>query len=192
MIEAKLKKFNLSKIDLIFDEIEWPENILSDIQSKPTDLSIVQYLVDQQYFDQAIQLLAFGLPVREAVWWGYVVAASTEQEKSCANTQHALRLIESWVRTPDAAQRIAAKNYADALMLSTPTSWIAMAVYWSGGSIAPAGQPDVEPAEFMAAYAVANGLLIAAEQSTEVVVAKKNIIQRGLHIAMGGNGCISL
>lgn len=191
MRNQTLKKFDHQKISVIMDEIELPEYLLSEAKQKNHDIQIVNFLIKNDLFDHAIKFLAFGLPVREAIWWSYICADELERDEQCLNTQNALRCINDWVKSPAEERRLCAKVFAEALGLYTPSSWSAMAVFWSGGTIAPQGKPEVEPEEYMSGYAVSNSLILAAERDKFPGEKKKLYIKRGLHIAMGGNGRIT-
>ncbi len=191
MNEQSLKKFNHEKILEVIDEIEVPDDVCDQVRSKHTDMQIINFLIQSDLYDEAIKFLAFGLPIREAVWWAYICSEELERDEKCSNTQNALRAINDWVKNPNDDVRRQTKVFADALDLYTPTSWAAIAVFWSGGSIAPQDKPEVEADDFMSGYAVSNSLILAAERDEKPAEKKKLYIKRGLHIAMGGNGRIT-
>ncbi len=191
MSEQSLKKFNHAKISEFIDEIEVPEEFCDQVRNQRTDMRIINFLIQSELYDEAIKFLAFGLPIREAVWWAYVCSEELEKDEKCSNTQNALRAISEWVKKPNDDIRRQTKVFADALDLYTPTSWAAIAVFWSGGSIVSQDKPEVEADKFMSGYAVSNSLIIAAERDKKPAEKKKLYIKRGLHIAMGGNGRIN-
>ena len=164
MSEQSLKKFNHAKISEFIDEIEVPEEFCDQVRNQRTDMRIINFLIQSELYDEAIKFLAFGLPIREAVWWAYVCSEELEKDEKCSNTQNALRAISEWVKKPNDDIRRQTKVFADALDLYTPTSWAAIAVFWSGGSIVSQDKPEVEADKFMSGYAVSNSLIIAAER----------------------------
>ena len=178
--QHQLKKMAHDKIDEIIQEIELPEECSIDANSL-ADTQIISQLIQEELYDEAIKFLALGLPKREAIWWGYICSQELEKSEQQLDVQNGSEEL-----------RISAKAFADKLALYTPSSWVAMAIFWSGGSLAPKGKPPIEPEPFMSGYAVANGLILAAEKSEHPVKKKKLFIKRGLHIAMGGNGKIAV
>jgi len=88
---------------------------------------------------EAIVFLAHMLPRREAVWWAIqcvrtVLGSSSEDD--------AFRGAEAWVREPEEDNRRAALAAFGAGDRRAPTSWLAFAAGWSGGSVTA---PDKEP-----------------------------------------------
>ncbi len=76
------------------------------------------------------------LPRREAVWWAIqCVRALTGGEAD----DEALRAAETWVRTPEDDNRRAALGIASDADRRKPTTWLAFAAGWSGGSLLAAG-----------------------------------------------------
>ncbi len=189
--QHQLKKMAHDKIDEIIQEIELPEECSIDANSL-ADTQIISQLIQEELYDEAIKFLALGLPKREAIWWGYICSQELEKSEQQLDVQNALRVIHEWIQNSSEELRISAKAFADKLALYTPSSWVAMAIFWSGGSLAPKGKPPIEPEPFMSGYAVANGLILAAEKSEHPLKKKKLFIKRGLHIAMGGNGKIAV
>ena len=87
----------------------------------------------------AIAFLAHLLPRREAVWWarqcvGALLGPLAEDS--------ALRAAEAWVRSPEEENRRAALEIGAALDQRLPTTWLALAAAWSGGSMCA---PDLKP-----------------------------------------------
>lgn len=186
----QLKKYRHDDIATIKAELELPDNVKEAIADKTVDMEILATLIDCQQYNAAIQFLAFGLPKRESIWWSYVCAEQADGKSNDLNTQNALKNASDWVKSPSEERRQSAHTLAQALELYTPSSWTNMAIYWSGGSIAPKNQPDLEPEPLMYAHAVSNAIGMAAEQADNAAEQKKRFLRQGMHIAMGGNGRI--
>jgi len=184
----QLKKFNHLEIDRILDELELQKEVSEHINPEMSDMEIMAYLIDSAEIDSAIKFLALGLPIREGIWWGHLAAMKAEGDKICVKTQNALKNTAEWVKAPSEERRKSAKKLADTLELATSSSWSSMSVFWSGGSIAPEAQPDLDPEPFLLGHAISNCIVLAAESQEKTADLKKYFLKQGLHVAMGGNG----
>lgn len=80
------------------------------------DDSIQALLESELYFD-LVQLLAHGLPVREAIWWGaHTLDARSDvwstMQKQCISTA------KDWVKSPSEEQRRKSELFANKLQLN--------------------------------------------------------------------------
>lgn len=191
MTEHQLKKFNHDNIPDIIKQLELSATIEESINQFQTDIEVFNALIDCQHYQQAIKFLSLGLPKREAIWWAYISAEQVEADKNCLKTQNLLKKANDWVRNPDEEKRRSIYGLSQSLDLYTPSSWMGMAIYWSGGSIAPEDKPEVHPRPFMFGKAVANAINLATEMHQQPIEQAKLYIKQGLHIAMGGNGKIN-
>ena len=105
--------------------------------------------------------------------------------------QKALSNAHTWILNPNEDNRIQAETWAKKLQLETASSWINMAIFWSGGSIAPENQPSLDPEPFMCGHAVYNAIMISAKLNNIMPDTQKIFLRQGMHIAMGGNGKIA-
>ena len=106
----------------------------------------------------AVRLLMRALPKRYAVAWVCECfrrdaerEALSEEEAAC------VRCAETWIAEDSDANRRAGAERAEAMEYKTPGSWLAAAVGWSGGSLAPRGFTVVVPPE----HATGNACLAA-------------------------------
>lgn len=119
---------------------------LRRISPPPTDATAPldyarQLLTSRRPFD-AIAFLAYLLPRREAVWWarqcvGAILGPRSEDE--------ALHAADAWVRAPEEERRRAALAIGMAGDQARATTWLALAVGRSGGSVSAADQKPVVP-----------------------------------------------
>jgi hypothetical protein len=139
---------------------------------------------------EAARLLAHALPRREAVWWTCMCAGHTEPPDLPEADRKARAAAEQWVRQPNDQNRIAAKQQSDATGLSTPESWVAMAVFFCGESIMPEGQPKVPPKPHIAGRTLGGAVVLSAVRTDPK--RQKDRLQRflesGRNIAAGGAG----
>lgn len=145
---------------------------------------------------EAVRLAAHALPKREAVWWACMCADAVPAiSPGLAPADAAARQsAEAWVRKPaDDALRRAAWDAAQATEFRSPEAWAAVGAFWSGGSMAPAGQPAVPPGEHLTGVAVSGAVLLAAvrgrpERSSARM---QRFLAAARDIAAGGAGRIA-
>jgi hypothetical protein len=120
----------------------------------------------------ALRLLAHALPRREAVWWGCLCLRAGEV---LPKEEAALAAAEGWVSKQDEDSRRKAEATATALNYETPAGVLAMAAFWSGGTMGPVGTA-VEPAANLLPLSVSNAVILSVvrkqpEKLTEKVAA---------------------
>lgn len=125
------------------------------------DLSIndsIETLLENELYFDLVQLLAHGLPVREAIWWGaHTLDARNDvwstMQKQCISTAKA------WVKSPSEEQRRKSELFSNKLNLNCGPSWLAQSVFWNGsGSIVAPDLPTVLPDPFLYSKAVAGAI----------------------------------
>ncbi len=144
--------------------------------------------------NEAVRLSAHALPKREAVWWACMCAAAVPDPALPPSDAAAMKAAEAWVRKPgDDALRRAAWDAAQATEFRSPEAWAAVGAFWSGGSLAPEGQPVVPPAEHLTGVAVSGGVVLAAvrghAERAEARLAR--FLASARDIAAGGAGRIA-
>lgn len=113
--------------------------------------------------NEAARLAAHALPKREAVWWGCMCARAVPDPALLPVDADALLAAEAWVRKPTEENlRRAAMEAAQRTAFRSPEAWAAVGAFWSGGSMAPAGQPVVPPPDHLTGVAVSGGVVLAA------------------------------
>jgi hypothetical protein len=133
----------------------------------------------------AILFLAYLLPRREAVWWarqcvGAILGPPGEDE--------ALRAADAWVRAPEEERRRAALAIGMAGEQARATTWLALAVGRSGGSVsAPDQNPIVPPPSACAQAAnAAIVLAICGEEPKTIGAWISACVEAGIRFAEGG------
>jgi hypothetical protein len=150
-----------------------------------TPQSLVAALVEEERYAEAVRLLAHALPKREAIWWAWTSARRVLAGDPPPKVRLALEATERWIRQPSEEARRPMLQIAEAAELGTPAGCAALAVFLSGGSIAPPTAPVVEPAEFAAAKAIGGGVVLAAVATEPERAPEKfrEFIAQGVHIA---------
>ena len=160
---TELKKFTSELAINICEHFKLSEDAKHLIDAKLQATEFLQRLIDKNFYHDAVQFLAHGLPKREAIWWAYLCAEQTElsDKKTDNDILEALKITKAWIYEPQETTRRLAEKAAEKLTFKTAASWIAMAVFWSGGSITPLNQPAVEPNKFLSAKAVSGAVMLA-------------------------------
>lgn len=142
---------------------------LAEIEPVDADVRPAQLLarlVKEQRFPDAVRFLVHTLQADAAVRWASDCVASLQPPDAAAEQKAALRAAEAWLDSPDETKRRAAKDAADTCGLATPEGVLAMAVFFSGGSVAPATAPEV-PAPAHACHRLSAGAVMLAVVSSQ-------------------------
>jgi hypothetical protein len=121
----------------------------------------IALLIEKELFPDAIRLVAYLLPKREAIGWGCLCLRhilSSQKDKPLPHVQVAA---ERWVSAPTEENRWAAKEAADKEDPKTPSGLLAMAVFFAGPSMAPPNLQAVPPPEHATSEMVANVVVLA-------------------------------
>ena len=133
----------------------------------------------------AVLFISHLLPRREAVWWAAQCVRALLGEGAADET---LRAAEIWVRTPEDDNRQAALSAANASDRRKPTTWLAFAAGWSGGSLLPADQKPVPPPAGACAMAANAAIMmaVAAGDPRAVVDRIEACAEAGVRFASDG------
>jgi len=145
----------------------------------------VGLLVQKELFRDALRLVAYLLPKREAVGWGCMCVRHilpSPKDQPLPETQAAA---ERWVTTPNEENRWAAKQAADQEKTKGPSALLAMAAFFAGPSMAPPSLQAVPPPDTASAEMVANvAFLAGAVKEPEKAKEKHAVfIQKALALA---------
>jgi len=148
-----------------------------------------QLLASRRPID-AILFLAYLLPRREAIWWarqcvGAILEARGDDE--------ALRAADAWVRAPEEERRRAALAIGAAGDQDRPTTWLALAVGRSGGSVSAADQKPIVPPPSACAQAVNAAIVLAiCRQDPRTIGAWVSAcVEAGVRFAEGGEARVA-
>lgn len=158
---------------------EAAKGLLKDGQ---TPRQFLELLIAKELFLDAIHFLAFFLPKREAVGWGCLCvrqSLGTEDASKISETQVAA---ERWVSSPDEGNRQAAKAAVDREGPDSPSGLLALAAYFSGGSVVPANLEPVPPPDHITPQLVASAVMISAVKTQPEKAAEKHrvFLQKGM------------
>lgn len=135
----------------------------SDLAARPGDAPPLDYLaalVASETPEDAVTFFSYLAPKREAVWWACCCIRLLSGETAGARGSP-LAFAETWVKEPDEDHRRAALHTAEAADSGTAETWAAYGAAWSGGNLAPDGNPPILAAPHLTAKAVRAAVLIA-------------------------------
>lgn len=163
-----------------------------DIDAEPTDdgpLAYLRTLMDSETPEDAVAFCAYLLPRRESVWWACQCVRSLNSPRKPPE-EDALAAAESWVREPEEEHRQRALQLGTLNERSAPTTWLALAAAWSGGSMMLEDQPVVLSPAHLTAKAVRAAVLTALAR---IPVKQRrdrmnDCLEQGLRLAKGDSG----
>jgi hypothetical protein len=134
---------------------------------------------------EAVAFLAHALPVREGIWWAWLCARDAAGEAPPADVAALLAATHEWIADPGDVHRRTAFARAEEVGFGTPWGLAALAVFFSGGSLAPPSMEPVLPGEFDAARAVGGAISLGAATARpdDPAPAFRDFIARGLQLA---------
>ena len=152
------------------------------LKDEHTSRQFLELLVGKELFPDATRLLAFTLPKREAVGWGCLCvrhSLGTEDAAQISKTQVAA---ERWVSNPDEGNRQAAKAAVPEDGPESPSDLLALAAFYSGGSVVAPDLDPVPPPDHVTAQFVAGAVVIAAVKTQPEKAAEKYrvFLQKGM------------
>jgi hypothetical protein len=181
----------MSTVDLTKESKRTPAEVVSDValsddavafmpESENT-LAYLNKLCDEELFTDAFLTLARVLPKQFAIIWASRCVADHCTDKPDQEDQRCLDLVKQWLAGPDEKVRRATMDAADARDYDGPWAWLATAVGFSGGSLAPENQAEVQPPAQLTAIAVSSCLTcIAVTEPETTAVISRQMIESGL------------
>ncbi|MDK2779386.1 MAG: hypothetical protein KYX62_17215 [Pseudomonadota bacterium] len=172
-------------------ELTEPEAEAVIVRDTAPQISI-ERLMQQGFYQDAVKLLAHGLPKREAVWWACLAARKAQTPETDEDNVNALLATETWARKPTEEHRQRCRELGEKTQYKSAASWAATSAYWSTGSMTNPGDPEVPPPPYLYAHAVAGCITLAAatidpenaEQYYQL------FLTQGMDLARGGNGLL--
>jgi pSer/pThr/pTyr-binding forkhead associated (FHA) protein len=140
----------------------WSEAAEQLLQDDLPPADYLDRLIAAELFPDAVRFLAAWLPKPDAVAWASGCVRSALGQAAQPADQAALDAAEAWAAQPDEPKRRAAAAAAKACNHSGPAANVALAAFWSEGSLAPPDLPPVPPPPTATAQAIAAALMMAA------------------------------
>jgi hypothetical protein len=133
------------------------------VQPKISPNQYLRVLDLNQLFVDGVRFAAYGLPSREAIWWGSLCVWSVCRPNPPEEIAAALSCVVAWVQEPSDENRRAAERVIEVAGPDTPAGGLAAAVFYSGANIAPPDQPEVKPKPFLWSKLLAGAVAAAAK-----------------------------
>jgi hypothetical protein len=132
------------------------------LQQDQTPAAYFNVLVAEKHYRDAVRFAANLLEPAQAVWWGCVCAWQALKPNPNPPQSSALQAAVHWVLDPTEPRRRRAESAGKAAGAGTPAGAVALAAFYSSGSLAPANLPEVLPPPGLSAQMVAGAILLAA------------------------------
>jgi hypothetical protein len=115
--------------------------------------------------EDAVRFCARLLATPAAVWWGCLCLWHVARPQATPELEAALAAAAHWAADPSEAKRREAGLAGEAAGFGTPAGCLAMAAFYSGGSMVDARLPAVAPPPDLAAQTLAASVLLAGAGS---------------------------
>ncbi len=183
----------MSTLDLGADSRRKPAEVISDVALSEeavalmadcgNTLSYLHRLCDEELFHDAFLTLARTLPRQYAIIWADKCIENKSAPALSGADKECVEVVRQWLSNPDDALRRRAMDMADQLDFAGPCAWLAAAVGFSGGSLAPAEQTEVPPAQHLTAVAIAAGLTeLTFGEPDSAAATSRELIDTGLEM----------
>jgi hypothetical protein len=164
----------------LVEAVGFPADVSSMLTQSDTTTSFLAKLVAANQHASAILLIASSLPKDQALRWARRTLEDLQIDSKTTWEADRMEQIDRWIETPNDATRRSVHEMVSSDDFQNPWSWLGLAVFWSGKSIAPPNLPDVPPDRFLMSKGIYAALQICALQDP------KNAISRYLHMIQTG------
>jgi hypothetical protein len=189
MPDARLNKVQAKTAAELVGQLELAEPARACLRDGVSPAEYLNALMKGGHLADAVRFLALALPKPEAIWWACRCARASSPGEPTPGSAAALAAVEGWLADATDEHRRAAKLAADAAPLGTPAGCAALAVFLSGGSMAPPDLkiPVVPPPEGATARAVAGAVLLAGvvAQPDQAEAKYRRYLDDGIQIGSG-------
>jgi hypothetical protein len=146
----------------IAEQLQMGDEHLALAKTVKAGPELVTALAGAGEFAKAVRVQAHLLPKRECIWWGILCVDQACGENLTPAEAAAKEAALNWLKEPGEWKRRRCEAAAGKTKYDGPGSWLAMASFWSCGSLAPEDMGEVLPDEKLTGQAVTSSLMIAA------------------------------
>jgi len=167
----------MSTVDLSTDSKRRPADLVSDVALSEDAVALMpkavntyaylSMLKEGELFNDAFLTLARVLPKQYAIIWAARCVEAVPEAELNEIDKRCLELSKKWLNGPNESVRRAAMDAANDRNYEGAFAWLAAAVGFSGGSLAPANQAEVPPPHHLTAVAVSACLTFVASREPE-------------------------
>lgn len=183
----ELKKVEAEKATEVLERYEPSEAATGLVKEDMTPGRLLEYLLHEGLMEDSLSLMAYGLPRREAVWWASQCVEIVTPEDADAAATDAIAAAKLWLEDPSDENRRAAMVAADAATYETPAGCLALSVFFTEGSMAPADCPDVPVGEGFCARTVFATVhmcsLVCGPDPADMEKAARDYVALGIQVA---------
>lgn len=159
------------------------------LRVEPNPALLVQKLIDRGLVRDARHVLAHALPRRRALWWACLCAWDVRESAPHDGLEAALETVIAFVRRPSESRRRAAEALYRRQSPTSLAAHLTAAVFYSGGSIAPADEAPVAPPPHVMGRLVSTAVYLAAvcKNIKQYTHHMREYVQLGVQIGDGEN-----
>ena len=125
------------------------------VRDDSTHVAYVAVLQQNEMHEDAVRFLAYQMGIAEGVRWGLACIRELQAPERRAARSETLEVSEKWTKVPTDQTRIEARDAYDRSTETTPADLLALAVFFSGGTIAGPDAPEVPAPPYVAQKLVA-------------------------------------
>jgi hypothetical protein len=132
------------------------------LRSGQSPQQFYERLRDHDYLPEARRVLTHALPKRRALWWACICAAHAQPVKPAPLGDAVIAAVTRFVLDPSDERRRATLPLGKAAGFQTLPGNLAMAAFFSGGSVSDPGLPPVAPRPFVTGRLTSVTIYLAA------------------------------
>lgn len=125
-----------------WEMVDCSQPVIQQLKQHATLQAAIKQLLEWEQATAGLRLLATSLPPTASVSWSLEAIEHNALTGVAANSIATVANVKAWLAQPDELHR--QQVSLDGELLS-PADWIAQAVIWTGGSLAPDDVPPVPP-----------------------------------------------
>ena len=133
--------------------------------------------------NDAISFLGLALPRYEAIVWASQVMMRLGHAERDLDNMRAFEVAQQWIRDPSEKLRRQAFALADAMGDNTAEKLLLLAIYFSGGSIAPEDLQPVHPKEDITGHLTSTAVKLTVLNAADAGAAMREALAMGEALA---------
>lgn len=126
----------------------------------------IRQLQEKELYRDAISFRAHERDIKPVIEWAAVCVRELEPKSDQPEDRDSMKAVDQWRKLPSDSTRWAARQTADKSGMSLPGDCLAMAVFFSGGSISPPGATQTPPPAYAANKLAAASIVFAVLSQT--------------------------